>query len=136
MSKPVSSARSVPTCFTQLGWALPGIGRVSSETLPSGVTCVSIEWKMSRRRARRLGGFTTHMSSAALEATMSALLAACPSLESLEIKHGALLVSGGKVIGRGCNSDRSRMASRPGDANTVALHSEVAALHDAQAWVL
>lgn len=55
---------------------------------------------------------------------------------ALEIKHGALLVSGGKVIGRGCNSDRSRMASRPGDANTVALHSEVAALHDAQAWVL
>lgn len=55
----------------------------------------------------------------------------------LEIKHGALLVRGGKVIGRGCNSDRSRLASQqPGDANMVALHSEVAALHDAQRWVL
>eukprot|EP00310_Coccolithus_braarudii_P021202 CAMPEP_0183351452 /NCGR_PEP_ID=MMETSP0164_2-20130417/24978_1 /TAXON_ID=221442 /ORGANISM="Coccolithus pelagicus ssp braarudi, Strain PLY182g" /LENGTH=174 /DNA_ID=CAMNT_0025523639 /DNA_START=48 /DNA_END=574 /DNA_ORIENTATION=+ len=52
---------------------------------------------------------------------------------ALEIKHGALLVRGGKVVGRGCNSDRSRLSSLPGDANMVALHSEVAALHDAQA---
>eukprot|EP00965_Chrysotila_dentata_P191554 6174598-Pleurochrysis_carterae.AAC.3 len=43
-----------------------------------------------------------------------------------EIKHGAVLVRGGKVIGRGCNSDRSRMrALSGGGANMVALHSEV-----------
>jgi len=54
----------------------------------------------------------------------------------LEIKHGALLVRGGKTIGQGYNSDRSRMSSTPGDANMVALHSEVAAIHDVQRWVL
>ena len=50
------------------------------------------------------------------------------ALSPLEIKHGAVLVFGGKIIGRGYNSDRSRL----GASNMVALHSEVAALHDVQ----
>ena len=67
------------------------------------------------------------------------LLMAAAEAESstLEIKHGALLVRGGKVIGAGHNSDRSRLSGMPGGtANTISLHSEVAALHDAQSWVL
>lgn len=56
---------------------------------------------------------------------------------ALEIKHGAVLVRGGKIVGRGCNSDRSRLAAISGAvSNNHALHSEVAALHDARAWVL
>lgn len=63
--------------------------------------------------------------------------AAVAEASLLEIKHGAILVRGGKVLGRGCNSDRSRLAAVAGAVwNTVALHSEVAALHDAQRWVL
>lgn len=55
----------------------------------------------------------------------------------LEIKHGALLVRGGKIVGAGHNSDRSRMSGMPyGSVNTISLHSEVAAIHDAQSWVL
>ena len=73
----------------------------------------------------------------------------------LEIKHGSVLVRGGKTIGSGFNSDRSRI----GGTNMVALHSEVcltnaaimqrticvipqtrhgqvASLHDANPWVL
>eukprot|EP00316_Scyphosphaera_apsteinii_P017501 CAMPEP_0119298104 /NCGR_PEP_ID=MMETSP1333-20130426/313_1 /TAXON_ID=418940 /ORGANISM="Scyphosphaera apsteinii, Strain RCC1455" /LENGTH=178 /DNA_ID=CAMNT_0007299121 /DNA_START=28 /DNA_END=565 /DNA_ORIENTATION=+ len=58
------------------------------------------------------------------------LLAAVQEAEEsqLEIKHGALIVRGGKAIGHGHNSNRSRMTSIPGDGNMVALHSEVAAL--------
>jgi tRNA(Arg) A34 adenosine deaminase TadA len=56
---------------------------------------------------------------------------------SLEIKHGAVIVRGGKLIGRGCNSDRSRLAAIAGAvSDNVSLHSEVAALHDARRWVL
>lgn len=55
---------------------------------------------------------------------------------ALEIKHGAVIVRGGKLIGRGCNSDRSRLTAIGAVSNNVALHSEVAALHDAQRWVL
>lgn len=55
---------------------------------------------------------------------------------TMEIKHGALLVRGGKIIGAGHNSDRSRLSAMPGAANTISLHSEVAAVHDAQSWVL
>jgi len=54
--------------------------------------------------------------------------ASAAELSPLEIKHGAVLVFGGKIIGRGYNSDRSRL----GASNMVALHSEVAALHDVQ----
>ena len=54
----------------------------------------------------------------------------------MEIKHGAVLVRGGKVIGTGHNSDRSRVAAVPGAPNLTSLHSEVAALHDAHRWVL
>lgn len=56
---------------------------------------------------------------------------------SLEIKHGAVIVRGGKLVGRGCNSDRSRLTAIAGAvSNNIALHSEVAALHDAHRWVL
>ncbi|KAL1500663.1 hypothetical protein AB1Y20_013310 [Prymnesium parvum] len=66
------------------------------------------------------------------------LLAASEAERSqLEIKHGALLVRGGKIVGAGHNSDRSRLCGMPGGiANTISLHSEVAAIHDAQSWVL
>ena len=43
----------------------------------------------------------------------------------LETKHGSLLVRGGKIIGSGCNSDRSRVQNVPGDSNIISLHSEV-----------
>ena len=43
----------------------------------------------------------------------------------LETKHGSLLVRGGKVIGSGHNSSRSRLAMGPGDSNIISLHSEV-----------
>ena len=51
--------------------------------------------------------------------------ASAAELSPLEIKHGAVLVFGGKIIGRGFNSDRSRL----GAANMVALHSEVKPSH-------
>ena len=45
---------------------------------------------------------------------------------AMEIKHGALLVRSGKVVGAGHNSDRSRLAGIPGGTvNAVSLHSEV-----------
>ena len=55
------------------------------------------------------------------------------------IKHGAVLVRSGKVIGRGHNSDRSRQTTvRRGNmhANAPALHSEVAALANAHRCIL
>ena len=55
---------------------------------------------------------------------------------TLEIKHGAVLVRGGKVISVGHNSDRSRLSSMPGAMNAISLHSEVAALHAAQSYLL
>ena len=54
----------------------------------------------------------------------------------MEIKHGAVLVRGGKVVGSGHNSDRSRVAGMPSSANVLSLHSEVAALRDGVQWVL
>ena len=39
-----------------------------------------------------------------------------------EIQHGSLLVRGGKVVGAGHNSDRSRLAGIPGGVvNAVSL---------------
>mmetsp|Transcript_11606 Transcript_11606/g.29719 ORF Transcript_11606/g.29719 Transcript_11606/m.29719 type:complete len:248 (+) Transcript_11606:150-893(+) len=53
-------------------------------------------------------------------------LAAVEAEQSIEsTKHGALLVRGGKVLGSGHNSARSRNASVPGAANAISLHSEV-----------
>lgn len=57
-----------------------------------------------------------------------ALAAAEATNSSQETKHGSLLVRAGKVIGSGCNSDRSRLASLPGTERTmISLHSEVRA---------
>ena len=46
---------------------------------------------------------------------------------TLETKHGSLLVRGGKVLGSGHNSSRSRLQSIPGNSNVISLHSEVRA---------
>jgi len=63
-------------------------------------------------------------------------LAAVEAEQSSETtKHGALLVRGGKVLGVGHNSARSRNTSVPGAANATSLHSEVAAVV-AVPWVL
>mmetsp|Transcript_11604 Transcript_11604/g.29714 ORF Transcript_11604/g.29714 Transcript_11604/m.29714 type:complete len:83 (+) Transcript_11604:150-398(+) len=63
-------------------------------------------------------------------------LAAVEAEQSIEsTKHGALLVRGGKVLGSGHNSARSRNASVPGAANAISLHSEVAAIQSVP-WVL
>lgn len=62
-----------------------------------------------------------------------ALAAAEAAQSTLETKHGALVVRGGKVLGSGHNSDRSRL----GATNVVSLHSEVAAVRAAGVpWVL
>ncbi|KAL3918696.1 MAG: hypothetical protein SGPRY_005916 [Prymnesium sp.] len=56
------------------------------------------------------------------------LLAAAAEAENstLQIKHGAILVRGGKIVGAGHNSDRSRLCHMPGGAaNTISLHSEL-----------
>jgi len=45
----------------------------------------------------------------------------------LETKHGSILVRGGKVLGTGFNSSRSRLQSMPGESNVISLHSEVRA---------
>jgi len=45
----------------------------------------------------------------------------------LDIKHGALLVRSGKVIGAGHNSSRTRISAAPGAFSGVSLHSEVPA---------
>lgn len=63
-------------------------------------------------------------------------MAAAEALESpLDIKHGAVLVSGGKVIAAGHNSSRAAWAGAPGTLASVqgacSMHSEVAALHAA-----
>jgi len=42
-----------------------------------------------------------------------------------ETKHGSLLVRGGKVLGSGHNSSRSRLQAMPGSSNVTSLHSEV-----------
>ena len=42
-----------------------------------------------------------------------------------ETKHGSLLVRGGKVLGSGHNSSRSRLQAMPGASNVTSLHSEV-----------
>ena len=57
------------------------------------------------------------------------LLAAAAEAEqsTLETKHGSLLVRGGKVLGSGHNSSRSRKQVLPGESNVISLHSEVAA---------
>ena len=56
---------------------------------------------------------------------------------TLDIKHGAVLVRAGKIIGRGHNSNRSRLAIlKCENFNQVALHSEVAALHHAHRCIL
>lgn len=45
-----------------------------------------------------------------------------------EIQHGSLLVRGGKVLGAGHNSSRSRLQTHlPGASNMASLHSEVRA---------
>ena len=45
-----------------------------------------------------------------------------------EIQHGSLLVRGGKVLGSGHNSSRSRLQTHlPGASNMASLHSEVRA---------
>jgi len=63
-------------------------------------------------------------------------LAAVEAEQSSETKkHGALLVRGGKVLGAGHNSARSRNTSVPGAANATSLHSEVAAVLSVP-WVL
>ena len=54
----------------------------------------------------------------------------------LDIKHGALLVRNGKVIGSGHNSSRTRLSAVPGAFPGVSMHSEVAALHSAVPYVL
>lgn len=54
---------------------------------------------------------------------------------TLETKHGSLLVRGGKVLGSGHNSSRSRLAALPRQSNVPSLHSEVAAMKSVQ-WVL
>jgi tRNA(Arg) A34 adenosine deaminase TadA len=54
----------------------------------------------------------------------------------LEIKHGALLVRSGKVIGSGHNSSRTRVSSVSGTFSGVSMHSEVAALHSAVPYLL
>lgn len=51
----------------------------------------------------------------------------------LETKHGALLVRGGKILGSGHNSDRSRLAAFPGASNIISLHSEARAAAAARA---
>ena len=43
----------------------------------------------------------------------------------LDIKHGALLVRNGKVIGSGHNSSRTRLSAVPGAFPGVSMHSEV-----------
>ena len=45
----------------------------------------------------------------------------------LDIKHGALLVRSGKVIGSGHNSSRTRLSAVPGAFPGVSMHSEVRA---------
>ena len=67
-------------------------------------------------------------------------IAAAEARESeLDIKHGALLVSGGKVVGAGHNSSRAAVARNFGSGgaalSSCSMHSEVAALHNAS-WVL
>ena len=63
-------------------------------------------------------------------------LAAVEAKESpLDTKHGSLLVRGGKVIGSGHNSSRSRLQSIPGESNVTSLHSEMAAAK-AVPWLL
>jgi tRNA(Arg) A34 adenosine deaminase TadA len=66
-------------------------------------------------------------------------IAAAEARESeLDIKHGALLVSGGKVVGAGHNSSRATVARKFGNGGaslSCSMHSEVAALHNAS-WVL
>lgn len=47
------------------------------------------------------------------------------SRSELDIKHGALLVRSGKVIGAGHNSSRTRISAAPGAFSGVSLHSEV-----------
>ena len=54
----------------------------------------------------------------------------------MDIKHGALLVRNGKVIGSGHNSSRTRLSAVPGAFPGVSMHSEVAALHSAVPYVL
>lgn len=75
-------------------------------------------------------------------------MAAAEARESeLDIKHGALLVSGGKVIASGHNSSRAAVARKfaggarmhgpaltsglSGLGSSCSMHSEVAALHNA-----
>mmetsp|Transcript_8355 Transcript_8355/g.26441 ORF Transcript_8355/g.26441 Transcript_8355/m.26441 type:complete len:84 (+) Transcript_8355:2-253(+) len=71
-------------------------------------------------------------------------MAAAEARESeLDIKHGALLVSGGKVIAAGHNSSRAALARKfasgshaptappLGVGSSCSMHSEVAALHNA-----
>jgi tRNA(Arg) A34 adenosine deaminase TadA len=62
----------------------------------------------------------------------------------LDIKHGALLVSGGKVIAAGHNSSRATVARKfgvsavstlLGRGSSCSMHSEVAALHNGS-WIL
>ena len=62
-----------------------------------------------------MGRHTRFLNLAAAEAESS----------DLETKHGSLLVRGGKVLGSGHNSSRSRLQGVPGDANVISLHSEV-----------
>ena len=45
-----------------------------------------------------------------------------------ETKHGSLLVRGGKILGSGHNSSRSRLQAMPGASNVTSLHSEVRTL--------
>lgn len=63
-------------------------------------------------------------------------MAAAEARESeLEIKHGALLVNGGKVIAAGHNSSRATVSPKLMPSGTrgpsCSMHSEVAALHNA-----
>lgn len=79
-------------------------------------------------------------------------MAAAEARESeLDIKHGALLVSGGKVIATGHNSSRAAVArkfasggrahglsqasSLGGLSSSCSMHSEVAALHNASCFL-
>jgi len=62
--------------------------------------------------------------------------AAAEALKSdLEIKHGAILVSGGKMVAAGHNSSRAAWSGAPsplaGTRGACSMHSEVAALHAA-----
>ena len=63
------------------------------------------------------------------------LAAAEAENSSQDTKHGSLLVRGGKVLGSGHNSSRSRLQAMPGASNVTSLHSEVAAVK-AVPWVL